>query len=49
MSKTTDRLALLRWPPSPDAYSTRGKWRLNRTMKVSLGAFSKAPPGWSSA
>jgi hypothetical protein len=49
MSKTTDRPALPRWHQPPDAYSTRGQRRLNRTTKVSLGAFSKAPPGWSSA
>jgi hypothetical protein len=49
MSKTTDRLALLRWPPSPDAYSTRGQRQLNRTTKVNLEASSKGPPGCSSA
>ena len=45
MSNATGRPALPPWSQLPRAHSTREQGRLNRTVKVSLGGFSKAGAG----
>jgi hypothetical protein len=45
MSNTTGRPALPQWSQLPHAHSTREQRQPNRTVKVSLGGFSKAGAG----
>jgi hypothetical protein len=45
MSNATGRPALPQWSQLPGAHSTREQRRPNRTVKVSLGGFSKAGAG----
>ena len=45
MSNATSRPALPRWSQLSRAHSTREQGRPNRTVKVSLGGFSKAASG----
>jgi hypothetical protein len=45
MSNATGRPALPPWSQLSRAHSTREHGRLNRTVKVSLGGFSKASAG----
>jgi len=45
MSNATGRPALPPWSQLSRAHSTREQGRLNRTVKVSLGGFSKAGAG----
>jgi hypothetical protein len=45
MSNATGRPALPPWSQLSRAHSTREHGRLNRTVKVSLGGFSKAASG----
>ena len=49
MSNATGRPALPRWSQLSRAHSTREQGRLNRTVKVSLGASARPAPGCSSA